>query len=237
MKFPNESKIRPWLAIMAGAFLIAISMGCQGVKPEVKLAEMEPQPVSQLTLGPGDVIDIKFYYNQDLNDTQTVRPDGNITLQLIGDVLVQGKTPAGLRYELIRLFTPQLKRPEVAVIVRSLSDRRVYVGGEVNKPGIIPMPGKLTVLEAIVEAGGFKMETAKVQNVVVIRQREGRYRGSLIDFSDALEGKEVKPSYLEPRDIIYVPRTTIVKVDQWVDQHIYRLLPLSRPGFGISWTP
>jgi hypothetical protein len=59
----------------------------------------------------------------------------------------------------------------------------------------------------------------------------------LIDFSDALEGKEGQPFFLEPRDIILVPQTSIVKVDQWVNQHIYKLLPISQFGFSIQWVP
>ena len=188
-----------------------------------------------LTLGPGDGIDVKFFHNPELNESQTVRPDGKITLQLVGEVTAQGKTPEELRAELVKLYTPELKIPEVAVIVKSLSDRRVYVGGEVNKPGIVPMPGRLTALEAIIEAGGFKMETAKVKSVVVIRQREGKFHGSLLDFRTALKGEGGQPFYLEPRDIIYVSQTAIVEVDQWVDQYIWRMLPIKSVGFGVSW--
>jgi len=107
----------------------------------------------------------------------------------------------------------------------------------VNKPGIVPMPGRLTALEAIIEAGGFKMETAKVKSVVIIRQREGKFRGSLLDFRSALNGEGGQPFYLEPRDMIYVSQTAIVKVDQWVDQYIFRMLPIKSVGFGVSWTP
>jgi polysaccharide export outer membrane protein len=114
----------------------------------------------------------------------------------------------------------------------------VYVGGEVNKPGVIPMPGRLIALEAIIEAGGFKMETAKLKSVVVIRQREGKFQGSLIDFSGTPNGEAGPPFYLQPRDIIYVPETAIVKVDRWVDQYIYKILPmLKNVGFYATWTP
>lgn len=137
----------------------------------------------------------------------------------------------------MKCYARELKQPEIAVIVRSLSDRRVYVGGEVNKPGMIAMPGRLTALEAIMEAGGFKMETARLNNIVVIRYTDGKYRGSLIDIRDHLAGKEVQPFFLNCRDIVYVPQTTIVKVDQWVDQYVYKLLPVSRAGVGMSWIP
>jgi polysaccharide biosynthesis/export protein len=223
-----------WLSFTATLFLFVLLTGCQTVKPVVELAPPEPAP--RLTLGPGDGIDIKFFHAPELNDSQTVRPDGKVALQLVGEVVVQGKTPDELRSELVRLYTPELKNPEVAVIVRSFSDRRVYVGGEVNKPGIIPMPGRLTALEAIIEAGGFRMETAKVKSVVVIRSREGKFQGSVIDFSGIPNGEVSPLFYLQPRDIVYVPETAIVKVDRWMDQYIYRILPmLKNVGFYPQW--
>ncbi len=242
MRQSSKILMKDVLLNVSVVFLILTIAGCQTVKPSTQSTQSEPAPPeplleSALTLGPGDGIDIKFFHTPELNDTQTVRPDGKITLQLIGEVTVQGKTPEELRSELIRLYTPELRNPEIAVIVRSLSDRRVYVGGEVNKPGIIPMPARLTALEAIIEAGGFKMETAKVKSVVVIRQREGKFHGSLIDFSGTPNGEAGPPFYLQPRDIIYVPETAIVKVDRWVDQYIYKLLPVKNVGFGISWQP
>ena len=163
--------LKGFVVVGAGIYLILAIGGCQTTRPvaDAQLtvapaADLEPRPEPEplLNLGPGDVLDFKFFNTPELNDSQTVRPDGKITLQLVGEVTVQGKTPEELRAELIKRYTPELKNPEVAVIVRSLSDRRVYIGGEVNKPGIIPMPSRLTALEAIIEAGGFKMETAKL---------------------------------------------------------------------------
>jgi polysaccharide export outer membrane protein len=246
MKPLSNFKITQRLFITVWVPLIILSIGCQEVQQVVRPTETQPEFSLKLVLGPGDVVDFKFFYVPELNDSQTVRPDGNISLQLIGELPAQGKTPDELRSELIKLYTPMIRQPEVAVIIRSMSNRRVYVGGEVNKPGMIPMSGKLTVLEAIMEAGGFKIETANVKNVVIIRQKEGKFFGSLINFRDTLNGKaststgkdkETQQSYLEPRDIVFVPQTTIVKVDQWVDQYIYKLLPVSRVGLGVSYTP
>lgn len=235
--------LKGFVVIGAGIYLSLAITGCQTTRPAADAGptsanavdlEPRPEPVPLLTLGPGDVLDFKFFNTPELNDNQTVRPDGKVTLQLVGEVAVQGKTPEELRAELIKLYTPSLKNPEVVVIIRSLNERRVYIGGEVNKPGILPMPSRLTALEAILEAGGFKMETAKLQSVVVIRQREGKYRGTVIDLSGTLNGEEGLPLYLQPRDIVYVPETAIVKVDRWVDQYIYKLLPRNL-SIGLTW--
>jgi protein involved in polysaccharide export with SLBB domain len=193
---------------------------------------MATQPEPRLTLGPGDVLDVKFFYNPELNESQTVRPDGKIALHLIGEVVVREKTPAEVKEELVKAYTGQLKIPEVSVIVRSFISRRVYVGGSVNKPGAIEIPRPITALEAIMEAGGFDYRRAEVSNVVIIRHKDGKRYGCALDFRDALAGKEFQSFYLEPQDIIYVPRTVVTQVALWIDQHINQMIP--HVGFSYS---
>jgi polysaccharide export outer membrane protein len=234
MKLFYKSKIKECLVMVAVTFLITLSVGCQGVQPALKPNEMQSESAPKLILGPGDIIDFKFFYTPELNDTQTVRPDGKIVLQLVGEVMVQGKTPAELRDELVKLYMSELKRPEVAVIVRSLYERKVYVGGEVKAPGLIQIPGRLTALEAIMQAGGFDRRTAKLSNVVIIRHKDGKRYGCALDFRKVINGaEEVRPFLLEPGDIVYVPRTVIVQVNQWIDQYINRMIP--RTGFTYSY--
>ncbi len=200
--------------------------GCASSKPALPpLPAAQPMASARTVLGPGDVIDIKFAYANQFNESQTVRPDGKIVLHLIGPVTVQGKTPDELREEIEGLYADQLKHPQLAVIVRSFHERRVYVGGEVNKPGLVDMPGSMTALEAIMTAGGFNLEKAEVQNVVVVRQKEGKQTGYALNFKDTLGGQEAQTFILEPRDIVYVPRTQIYDLDQWISQYFYKLLP------------
>jgi polysaccharide export outer membrane protein len=186
---------------------------------------------STVALAAGDVIEVRFFYTPELNVTQAVRPDGRIALQLIGDVEARGKTPAQLRQELLTLYEPQLKSPDVAVIVQSFYHRRVYVGGEVLKPGVVPMPGSMTALDAIMEAGGFRLPQAEFRNVIVIRYQDDHRYGYCLDLKAALRGGEIRPFYLEAQDIVYVPQTRITDIGQWVDQYINNLLP--RTGFVV----
>ncbi len=153
---------------------------------------MNIEQPSRVTLKSGDVVEIKFAYASQFNESQAVRPDGKIELQLIGEVVAQGKTPTELREELVKLYSTQLKHPELAVIVKSFFERRVYVGGEVNKPGPIDIPGEMTALEAIMHAGGFNLEKAEVRNVIVVRKQDGRLVGTLLDFKMPLRAR--KPS-------------------------------------------
>ncbi len=188
-------------------------------------SEVGSAPEPKLILGTGDVLDFKFFYNPELNDNQTVRPDGKVTLQLVGEVMAQGKAPLELQDEITKLYASQLRRPEATVIVRSLANRRVYVGGFVRNPMLIEMKTRMTALEAIIQAGGFDMWRAEVRNVVIIRHKDNKRYGCALDFSDELQGKEGQPFYLEPLDIVYVPRTTISAVNLWIDQHINQIIP------------
>jgi polysaccharide export outer membrane protein len=99
-------------------------------------------------------------------------------------------------------------------------------------PGIVEMPAKITVLEAIMQAGGFNMQEAEIQNIVVIRHRENQRYGYSLDLKPIMNGGQTKPFYLQAQDIVYVPRTEIAKVGQWVDQHINRVVP--QTGFLFS---
>jgi protein involved in polysaccharide export with SLBB domain len=191
--------------------------------------ETAPKPY---TFSPGDLVDIKFFYTPELNETQTVRPDGQIALQIIGEVAAEGKTPAELRGLLKRLYTPHLKDPEISVVVRSFSNNRVFVGGQVLLPGPIELTGKMTALEAIIQAGGIDYKEAEVKNVVVIRHHNGTRYGYLLNLEPMLEGKETQPFFLEPQDIVYVPQTQIAKVNQWIDQYINKIIP--QTGFTFS---
>ena len=94
---------------LAGLILFSTLLGCATVQPAKTPMEMASEPEARLTLGPGDVLDIKFYYAPELNESQTVRPDGKITLQLIGEVAVKGKAPAELQEELVRAYTGAIK--------------------------------------------------------------------------------------------------------------------------------
>jgi len=179
----------------------------------------------EYTFSSGDTIDVKFFYTPELNETQDVRPDGKIALQIIGEVTAGGKTPAQLRWLLEKLYASHLKDPEISVVVRSFSNQLVYVGGQVMRPGTIEVSGQMTALEAIMEAGGVDFKEAQVKNVVVIRHYEGTRYGYLLNMEPILEGKESRPFFLEPKDIVYVPRTEIAKVNQWIDQYINKIIP------------
>lgn len=223
---PRPSKLNVFLFAVC---LITLFIGCQSSPFPNKdpYAELQPVPVPRVTLGPGDDIEIQFTYAPQFNSSRTVQRDGKVQLPLLGSegIMVQGKTPSELQNELIKQYSDQLKHPELTVIARSLYQDRVYVGGQVKEPGLLEVQGQITALQAIMRAGGFDMKTAKVNNVVVIRHKDGKRYGCALDYTDALKGKEAEPFYLEPFDVVWVPRSTITKVNQWIDQYINRIVP------------
>ena len=111
----------------------------------------------------------------------------------------------------------------IKVIVESLYSNRVYVTGEVNTPGMIDFPGRLTALEAVAQSGGFNVTTAKSSKVFVIRYKNGqRYRYQL-NLKRALKGEE-DPFFLKPFDIVYVPQNTSTVVNRWIDAMLPRAI-------------
>lgn len=219
-------------AIPAGANESPVQFQVGSTESQEAVAIFQDAASKEYVFSSGDTIDVKFFYTPELNETLIIRPDGQISLQIIGDVMAAGKTPAQLRGLLKRLYTPHLKDPEISVIVKSFSNQRIYVGGQVMRPGTIAMSDQMTVLEAIIEAGGIDYRQAQLKNVVVIRYHQGRRYGYKLDMEAVLQGRETQPFFLEPKDIVYVPQTEIAKVNQWIDQHINKIIP--QTGFVLT---
>ncbi|MCB0321964.1 MAG: polysaccharide export protein [Bdellovibrionales bacterium] len=192
------------------------------------LAPVRP-PVAKAdySLQVGDKLDIKFYFHPDLNETVRVRPDGKISLQLISETRVVGLSPEQLKNALIRKYAPKIKRPEIAVIVRTFATEKVFVGGEVSRPGVVTLAGPINVLQAIASVGGLK-DSAYLDEVLIIRNSSsGRPELIFLDMEDVFEGSESRDNImLAPLDVVYVPRSPISNVNRWVDQYIRKNLPL-----------
>ena len=156
-------------------------------------------------LSPGDTIEIRFFFTPDLNKIQTIRPDGKIVLQLVGEITAAGKTPSELSTELYSHYSDYFKQLDIAVFVESYSSNYVYVGGEVNNPGNIEMGRKLTALEAIMLAGGIISENASYKKIVIIRQKEGKWIQFEMNLAEVLDGESDEPFYLETLDIVFIP--------------------------------
>jgi polysaccharide export outer membrane protein len=155
----------------------------------------------------GDLISITFQYSTNFNVTQKVPLDGLLNLETVGPVRAAGKTPEELQTELARLYAPQTKGDVVTVKLLSGASG-VYVSGAVFHPGRIPMERQMTVFEAVMEAGGFDPNRAKLAAVTVVRIEEGRQKTYHLDLKRILQGRDESPFYLKPFDIVHVPTKT-----------------------------
>jgi protein involved in polysaccharide export with SLBB domain len=151
-------------------------------------------------------------------------------LRLVGEVQAAGLTPKELGTLIAQKAAVFLRDPEVTVAVKKI-DERVYVGGEVQKPNFVILRERMTPLQAIIEVGGL-LETANVENVILIRQGENGYTTHIIDLDDTINQGVPEQFTLAPDDVVYVPRTAIANANIWVRQHITEMLPI-RPR--IPW--
>jgi protein involved in polysaccharide export with SLBB domain len=176
---------------------------------------------------PGDVLDVTFPSAPELNREVTVQPDGRIALPLVAPIMAADRSTPDLQAALSQAYASQLVRPEVDVSVKAAQPLRVFVGGEVQKPGIYDMPGDINALQAVVMAGGFT-NLAKRHDVVVIRRGpDGRPMMRLVDLREAVFNAAATDAVpLRRFDVIYVPRTNVGDAGIFVEQYIRDLVPM-----------
>ena len=186
----------------------------------------------------GDDLDFKFIYTPELNDSQKVRPDGFVTLPLINEVKAAGRSPKELGQDITEQLTGKVKTPSVAVIVRSFSGHRAYVGGEVATPQVINLEGGVSALQAIFRAGGVR-PGAHMASVVLIRKGpEGKPLAYHLDLGEnaTSQGQRDLRVALQASDVVYVPRTPIANANKFVQQYVVDLLLFRGISFGYSVT-
>jgi protein involved in polysaccharide export with SLBB domain len=190
--------------IKLAALVLLLCTGCQG--PKKVPQQLTSQSPSYLVAG--DVVKISFPAAPELNQSQKVGTDGTLSLPLVGEVAAAGKTVGQHQEELARLYKPQLQDNEVIV---TLDTRAVpvVVSGAVQKPGKIVFERPATVLEAIMEAGGFTPE-ADLKRVSLIRIVKGEHETQIVDLRSVLKGKPIPAIYCSGGDVIYVPEKLLL---------------------------
>lgn len=184
---------------------------------------------TEYTVGVGDEIEIKLPYNAEFSDRVTVGPDGRFTLPLIGEVRAEGRTVADLTAELEGRYSHDLRSPRVQVAIRNYVSSRFFVGGEVSKPGVYTLQGRIGILEAIIMANGNgSPDTARMNQIVLIRRnKDGQPMMRTVDLTNFIRGS-VNDVPLQPSDIVFVPKSTIAELNQFMDQFVTRMLPFQR---------
>jgi polysaccharide export outer membrane protein len=159
---------------------------------------------SDYVVGAEDMLDIVFWTAKEMSHQVLVRPDGKISLPLIGDIQAAGLTPEQLTVSLKKAAEQFVHDGNATVIVTEIHSRKIYVVGEVSKPGAVTLGSEMTVLQAVGEAGGF-LEGAKKGDVTIVRNDPSGERRFKFNYNDVLRGKNIRQNIkLLPGDTILV---------------------------------
>jgi polysaccharide export outer membrane protein len=166
-----------------------------------------PRPAAPLPadyrLAIGDKLRVEVYKDPQLSQSLQVRPDGKVTLPLIGDITAAGLAPLELRDQIATALKEYVTNPVVTVIVVETVPPVVYVMGEVTNPGAIPLNGPMSVLQALAMAGGFR-DFANTKNIRVLRRNARGVQTISFNYKDAVRG-DGNPVTLQPGDTVIVP--------------------------------
>ena len=220
-----------WLVLV----LTVLMMGCAAREGTVTLIPFTPLATPgdnrEYIVQAGDTLNIKFYYHpdHDLRDL-VVRPDGKLLLPLVGDIQAAGLTPEQLAEQIAQRYSFTLREPKVAVDVKTVNTNQVYVGGEVQRPGVIKLKPKMNLLQAVFEAGGPKDE-GDIERVVLLRSMgDNQFGYREINLRRIVNHEEhADDAVLAQDDLVFIPKNGIAKANLWVQKYIRNMLPFGNP--------
>jgi len=202
------------LATTAIVFLLTASALAQQAAPSAARPEARPRSAESsrvvtpagYVIGAEDVLTILFWRDKDLSAPEiTVRPDGKVTLPLLNDLQAAGLTPEQLRDTVLDAARKYVEDPNPTVIVKEIKSRKVFITGQVEKPGPYPLNGTVTVLQLIATAGGLR-DFADGKNISVIRVRDGKQSIFEFNYQELLKKRYLSQNIeLAPGDTVVVP--------------------------------
>lgn len=168
-------------------------------------ATLSPAPPPDYVIGPADVLSIVFWRDKEMSADVIVRPDGRISLPVLGEIRAAGLTPEQLRASITEAAGKYLEEPDATVGVKEIRSRNVFITGNVAKPAAYPLTGEMTVLQLIAVAGGLQ-EYADSKNIVIIQTEGGRQQYRKFNYKDVIRQKHAAQNIvLKPGDTIVVP--------------------------------
>lgn len=209
-----------------------------GAAPGVPLemgAASEPAVTPAYKMQPGDRIQVRSQYHDELTGESTIGPDGQMAVPALGQFQAVGLTPDELAADIMRRASLTYRSPSITVGVKEFTRYRAFIGGEVKKPGYVDVKPGLTSLRAVMECGGFSY-TARLDSVLHIAWNpQGGYSAKRLDLRRVLEtGDTSQDLALGPNDVVYVPATWITNADLWVRQWLIDLVPIREPQARID---
>jgi polysaccharide biosynthesis/export protein len=174
--------------------------------PNAQQAPPTPAPASlspDYKMSRGDKLRVEVYKDAQLSQSLQIRPDGKITLPLLGDIPAAGRTPTELRDAITSALREYISNPVVTVMVVEATPATIYVMGEVNKPGTLNINGPISILQALAMAGGFR-DFAHTKDIRILRKSSTGVRTLSFNYNEAIKGNGT-PMLLEAGDTIIVP--------------------------------
>jgi polysaccharide export outer membrane protein len=166
---------------------------------------LPPTPPADYVIGPSDVLSIVFWRDKEMSADVTVRPDGRISLPVLGEIAAAGFTPEQLRTRITSAAGKYLEDPDATVGVKEIRSRNVFITGNVAKPASYPLNAEMTVLQLIAVAGGL-LEYADAKNIVIIHTEGGRQQYHKFNYRDVIRQKHTWQNIaLKPGDTVVVP--------------------------------
>ena len=160
---------------------------------------------AEYTIGPDDVMKVDFWRDKEMSSEVTVRPDGKISLPLINELQAAGLTPAQLRDRISEEAKKYVEDPTVTVEVKVINSRKIFITGEVRKPGPYPLTGNTTVLQLISIAGGLG-DYAKSEKIRIVRNEGGKQVAFKFNYKEVLNSNKLAQNIeLKPGDTVVVP--------------------------------
>jgi len=198
---------RAWFRLSLVGLVAAALSGCAGTRSQGP-SQQPPDPdqlraVPAQTLGTGDVFEVRVVGEPDLSGSYRVASDGSISFPFCGRVGVGSQTATEVSEKLTScLADGYLKNPQVTVFLKEHNSKKVFVFGEVQKPGTFPFEDRMNVVQAITLAGGFTKQAAR-NSVLVTRSVDGKEERIKVAVDDIGTGKQAN-LLLQPGDIVYV---------------------------------
>jgi len=187
-------------ALLAVTFALSVPVA-QGAEVKIRTEE---DPDDAYAIGIGDVLEISVWKNPDLSATVPVRPDGRISVPLLGDLKAAGMTPLALRQTLTDGFREFVTAPGVSVVVKQINSQKVFVTGEVANPGAFDLAPRAKLMQVVAMAGG--LTPYAKGRVVVLRDRDGKERRFEVNFKAIVSGRRPQDNLiLQPGDTLVVP--------------------------------
>lgn len=195
-------------AVTGAALLLALAvpLAAQGPSPsskDVPSDDATDVPAGYV-IGAEDVLTVVFWREKELSAEVVVRPDGKISLPLLNDVQALGYTPEQLAEVVEKAAAKYVEDPDATVIVKEIRSRKVYMLGEVARPGTVTLTTNMTVLQLLASAGGL-LEHADRKNIVIVRREKGQEKRHRFNYNDVLNGKSPEQNImLAPGDMVIV---------------------------------